>query len=200
MAVVLVAFASTLTVLDAATWATTGHFSVVMQSDPSMLGWIFRLVFMAASVGIIVVLVHNGSVIDAGRRSRTVLRLLIIAASAAYLAFDTAWAIPGVDVGELRQDRGGSFPWWFTISTIFIGGIGLIAPAVLGITMLVQKDRSPAALLLSAAVAVYAVSYLALAALGSPWANPAYAGVVMNFELVLLGAGRPRRARTANTE
>jgi hypothetical protein len=99
-----------------------------------------------------------------------------------------------VDVGELWQDRGGSFPWWFTISTTFIGGIGLIAPAVLGIIMLVQGDRSPAAWLLSAAVAVYAVSYLALAALGSPWATPAYAGVVMNFGLALLGAGQPRRA------
>lgn len=194
VAVVLVAVASTLTVVDAATWAMTGHFSFVTHADFPMLGWVVRLVFMAASVGIIVVLVRNGPVIDAGRRSRTVLRLLIIAASAAYLVFDTAWAISGVEVGDLWQDRGGSFPWWSTVSTVFIGGIGLIAPAVLGIIMLAQGDRSPAAWLLSAAVAVYAITYLGLAALGSLWANPAYAGVVMNFGLALLGAGQPRRA------
>lgn len=194
VAVVLVVVASVVTVVDAATWAVTGHFSFVTQTDALMLEWALRLVFMATSVGIIVVLVRNGPVIDAGRKFRTALRLLIIAASAAYLVFDTAWAISGVEVGDLWQDRGGSFPWWFTFTTAFIGGIGLIAPAVLGITMLVQGDRSPAAWLLTAAVAVYAISYWGLAALGSQWANPAYTGVVMNFGLALLGADQSRNA------
>jgi hypothetical protein len=191
---VLVAIASTPTVVDAAMWAMTGRFSFLTQTDSPMLEWALRLVFMAASVGIIVVLVRNGSVIDAGRKSRTELRLLIIPTSATYLVFDTAWAISGVEVGELWQDPGGSFPWWFTVSTVFIGGIGLTAPAVLGITMLAQGDRSPAAWLLTTAVAVHAVSYLGPAALGSPWATLAYTGVVMNLGLALLGASQPRKA------
>ncbi len=193
VAVVLAAVTAVVIVVDAATGAMTGHFSFLTQTDSPMLEWAFRLVFMAASVAVIVVLVRNGPVIDAGHRSRTVLRLLIITASAAYLVFDTVWALSGVDVGELWQDRGGRFPWWFTLSTVIIGGIGLIAPAVLGITMLVQGDRSPAAWLLAAAVVVYVISYLGSAALGSMWANPAYAVVVMNFGLALLGAGQLRR-------
>lgn len=193
VALVLAAVTAVVTLVDAATWALTGHSSFLTQTDPPMLKWVVWLVFMAANVAVIVVLVRNGSVIDAGRRSRTVLRLLTIVALVAYLVFDTAWTISGVDADALWQDRGGSFPWWFTLFTVFIGGIGLIAPAVLGITMLVQGDRSPAAWLLAAAVAVYAITFWG-PAVGSYWVNPAYSAVVMYFGLALLGAGRPWKA------
>lgn len=194
VAVVLVAIASTVAVVQAATWAMTDPSTFVMEPDYPVPEWAIRLTPMAASVGIIVVLVRNGPVIDAGRKFRTVLRLLIIAALVAYLVFDTALAIFGVDVGELWQDHGGSFPWWFIVPAVLINGVGMIAPAVLGITMFAQGDRSPAAWLLSAAVAVYAVTYLGLAAFGGRWVDTTYAVVVMNFGLALLGADQPREA------
>lgn len=192
VALVLAAVTAVVTVVDVATLAITGHSLFFTQTDPPMLKWVVWLVFVAANVAVIVVLVRNRSVIDAGHRSRTVLRLLTIVALVAYLVIDTAWAISGVDAEELWHDRGGSFPWWFTLATV-IWWIGLIAPAVLGITMLVQGDRSPAAWLLAAAVAVYAITFWG-PSVGSHWITPAYSVVVLYFGLALLGAGQLRRA------
>lgn len=194
VALVLVAIGAVLALADAFMLAVTGSILWGMEGGPPVVERVSRLVFVAVNLGIIAVLVRNKAVIDAGHRARTVLRWIIIVSQAGVAVFGMVWALVGPDGGAIPPDAGGSIPWWITAMSL-VGTVGLAASVVLGITMLVQGNRSLAAWLLAIAVVVEGVLFWGLTAVGSPWASPVYAGVVVNFGLALLGADLPRRIR-----
>lgn len=187
IAVVLVAVASAVALLEFAVSALTGGIPFGTNTQAPAMAWPVRLVHVAAEVSILAVLLRNARTIDAGRRSRTALRLVVLVASAAYLAFMLALELLVPQIDALWQGPAEGFPWWFEVMNA-VGLVGLAAPWALGITMLVQGDRSPAAWLLAAAVPMTAVTYLLPFVLGGPWAALPLGGVIVSFGLALLGA------------
>lgn len=196
IALVLVAVASVLSVLD---------FVLLVQSEGLPAGpegrpaaWLVQLVHLAGEVGILAVLLRNARAIDAGRRSRTVLRLVLVVALAAYVAFMTVLTLLVPEVGDLWRSTAGGWPWWFDVMSV-VGMVGFVLPWVLGITMVVQGDRSPAARLLAVAAAVHLATLLLSFVLGHLWAALPLSGVLTSIGLALLGARVPAEAQ-ARTE
>lgn len=185
---VLVTIASVLSVLEFVTSVMSGGFPTEPGSGPTT--WTVQLVHLAAEVGILAVLLRNARAIDAGRRSRTVLRLVLVGTLAAYLVSMTALTLLVPEIGDLWRGPAEGFPWWFN-AVQAVGLVSLVLPWALGITMLVQGDRSPAAWLLAAAAPVYLATLLLPFVLGSIWVALPLSGVLTNVGLALLGARVP---------
>lgn len=188
VALVLVAVASVLSVLEFVVLVGSG--CVAAEEDRPAVEWLVRLVHLAAEVGIIAVLLRNARAIDAGRRFRTVLRLVVVGTLVAYLAFMTALSLLVPETGDLWRGAVDGFPWWFDVMRV-VGMVGLVAPWALGITLLVQGDRSPAAWLLAVAVPVYVVTLLLPFVLAGPWVALPLVGILTSVGLALLGARAP---------
>lgn len=188
VALVLVAAASVFSVLEFV--ALVGSGGVALEEERPAVEWLVRLVHLAAEAGLIAVLLRNARAIDAGRRSRTVLRLVLVGTLVAYLVFTTALSLLVPETGDLWRGAADGWPWWFDVLRV-VGMIGLVAPWALGITMLVQGDRSPAARLLAVAVPVYAVTLLLPFVLGGAWGALPLVGILTSVGLALLGARAP---------
>lgn len=188
--VVMVAVVSVLTLVEAVTGATTEAPSFVSATGSPVVERVLRLVFITMVAGLIVVMVRNAAVPDAGHRSRTVLRWTTITVVAAHTVFDTGWALLDPQTDAFWPADGSSLPWWLALVSL-LGWTGIVAPTALGATMLLQGDRSPAAWLLAAATVVSILLFRGLNALGSPRASLACGGVVTDFGLALLGATAP---------
>lgn len=191
----LTAAASTLVLLDAVFHSATGGPSPFAYNASPVMAAIYSVAEIAVHAGFAVVLVLNGPEIDAGHRFRTVLRTLLVAATAALAAMSVVGEVVEVVSGPIPED--GALMAAGTVAFFVI----MIAPQVLGVTMLVQGDRSPGAWVLSAAVPIFVLS-LVLGALGSPWGHPGYFEATVFLGIALLGfsgsAGRaPRAARAA---
>ncbi|MEX5269565.1 hypothetical protein [Kocuria sabuli] len=185
IALALVAVASVLSVLQFAFSAVAAEPALVVA--PPAVAWLVRLVHLATEAALVAVLLRNAPVIDAGRRSRKVLRLLVVVAMGAYMVYGVLFDLAGPPVEEIWRGPAGGFPWWFDAMNV-VGLVGLVGPWVLGITMLVQGDRSTAARLLAVAAPVAVVTHLLPAVLGASWAGLPLAGVLTSFGLALLGA------------
>ena len=183
------AVASVLSVLEFATYAAPGGLPAEPRSPP-VPAWLAQLVHLAAEVGILAVLLRNARTIDADRRSRQVLRLVVVVTLATYLVFATALTLLMPESGNPWGNVLDGLPWWFTIMWV-VGLVSLAAPWALGITMLVPGDRSPATWLLAAAAPAYVATLLLPFVLGNAWVALPLSGVLTNVGLALLGARVP---------
>jgi hypothetical protein len=75
----------------------------------------------------------------------------------------------------------------------------LLGPPALGITVLVQGERTPSAFLMAACVPALGLLIL-LGFVAPDWAHPAYLETVVNFGLALLGVGASRTAPVRQRE
>lgn len=193
VALVLVTIASALSVIEFVTSVLSGGFPTEPGEGPTT--WLVRLVHLVADVGVLTVLLRNARAIDAGRRLRTVLRLVLVGTLAVYLVSMTALTLFVPEIGDLWQGPAEGFPWWFN-AVQAVGLLGLVVPWVLGITMLVQGNRSPAAWLLAVAAPVHLATLLLPFVLGSIWVALPLSGVLTNVGLALLGAHATENARS----
>ncbi|MDO5739958.1 MAG: hypothetical protein Q4P07_07395 [Ornithinimicrobium sp.] len=178
VALVLAALVSFIALYDAVTHGLTGHWSEFSTEPGDRVAWVAHLGSVIHGAGyrsfVAVLWKYRGS-IDAGRRSRSVLRTIMVAAYAAIVPVGVASTIVGTDgaAGALG-------------TALFLPM--LLVPPALGITMLVQGDRRPGAWLMAGSIpAVGAVALLAW--LAPDWAHPGYVETVVNFGIALLGVG-----------
>ncbi|MGC0144843.1 hypothetical protein [Pseudactinotalea sp. Z1732] len=174
---------------DAATFALTGQYSAA--SDEFGLNPLFVLsgiVHGLAYLAFTAVLHLHRHRVDAGSRFRRVVRvvlsLALVALAAGMLGSTAVSMVQGevVDSGALGALAGINF------LLMFVGGV------MLGFALLRRRELRPAAITLVAIVPAILLVIL-LAAVGSPWAHPAYAEVMVGFGLAFIGlTPRPRPA------
>ncbi len=186
VALVLAALVSFIALYDAVTHGITGHWSAFSDEVGYGVPWIAHIgsaVHGAAYLAFVAVLWKYRGSIDAGRRSRSMLRNILMVAYAAIVPVGVATAVVGGDgvLGALG-------------TALFMPM--LLVPAALALTMLAQGDRRPGAWLMAGSVP--AVGAMALLASVAPnWAHPGYIEAVVNFGIALLGVGAVSTAITA---
>ncbi len=174
---------STIALADALTRIVTGSDSVF--ADGSALPFVSAVggaVHVACYALIVVVLFTVAAPVFRGRPWRSVVRWALA-------------AVYGTMAIGLTVHLFGIEPEGVLGIAVNVGFFGmLLFPAVLGITLLVQGDRSPSAWLLMLTVPATALMFV----LPESAAHPGYAETLANLGLALLGVGAataPRAAR-----
>ena len=185
---VLAAAVSALVLFDALFHTFTGEPSPVSYNASPATTAVYDVADILLHAGFAAVLVLTGREIDAGRTSRTVLRVLLVAATTVIAGIGVAGEAAEAVTGPLPEDgalmAAGSMAFF----------VVMVAPQVLGITMLIQGDRSSATWVLSAAAPVFVLT-LVLMALGSPLGHPGYFEATVFLGIALLGlSGGPEEA------
>ena len=181
LALALAAAVCGIALYDAFTHGLTGHYSVFSDEEPHTIPWLTTLgsiVHGLAYLAFVAVLLRHAASIDAGRRSRTILRWVLVVAYASITLVGTALAVTGRSNGTLGM----------VATAIFVPM--LLVPPALGIVMLVQGDRRPAAYLLAGTLLAWLLVGL-LAWIARDWAHPGYVETTVNLGLALLGVPRP---------
>ncbi len=178
-AVLMAALVSAIALQDALTQGFTGHASALSDEPGQTVPWLANLgsaVHILAYVAFIAVMLRFGTVIDAGRRVRTALRWPLIVAYGVIAVVLTAM--------EVTNTVGG--PLGMVANVVFL--VMLLGPPALGVTMLLQGERTPSAYLMTASVPALGLT-IVLGLVAPDWAHPAYMETVVNFGLALLGVG-----------
>lgn len=161
---------------DAVVQGLTGGSVLDLLPESPAVDVVVETIHLLVYLGLIAVLVRNARDIDAGRRSRTVLRVLTA------LAFVLLTVTTGVAMAFFEeQDEG----MGAVVTAAFL--LTLVVPPLLGVTMILQGDRSPGAWLLAAGLPVF-VATAVLLELGTTWAHPGYTEVLIALGTALLGA------------
>lgn len=178
-ALVSVIALSAIALTDAITHGLTGTYSVFADGGPlPVVAMIGGLVHAACYALLVAVLFSVASPLFARRPWRNVLRWGLAAAYGAMAVgmVVTAFGMTPTGVLEIVINLG-----FFAM---------LLLPAALGITLLIQRDRSPSAWLLTLSL----LGIVAMFVLPEAWAHPAYAETFAAVGLALLGSSRTSAA------
>lgn len=173
---------SAIALTDAMTRGLTGADSVFADGSAApVLEAIGDIVHIACYVLLVAVLIVVADPLFAGRPWRQILRWALV------VAYGTM-AI-GMTAGLLGAGSGGVLAVAVTVGFFAM----LLLPGVLGITLLVRRDRSLSAVLLTLTLPAVVLMFV----LPDGWAHPGYAETFANIGLALLGVGAPVAAHGA---
>lgn len=186
VAVVMASAISAVALTDAVARGVAG-WSPIDQDQG--IGWVNITVSVVHAVGYAVLaglLMSQAPSIDAGSRVRRWLRRLLEVTLAALAGlYGIVFFLVDMTAASAAATVSGA------VAGIAFAGMFVLSCA-LGVSLLNRRELRPAAWLLSAQIPVLALTLL-LAAIGSPFAHPAYLEVTSAFGLALLG--RPVAAR-----
>lgn len=173
IAVISAVLVSGIALTDAITQGLTGAASVFTGGGAlATAGDIIHAICFGA---IVAVLLTVAAPVFEGRPWRQVLRWTLVVAYGVMTI--------GMMLGAL-----GVSPGLLEVLFNLVFALQLLAPAALGITLLVQGDRSPSAWLLAGTIAAFGLMF-ALGATAPAWAHPAYTEVLADVGLALVGVG-----------
>ncbi len=176
----------TIALFDAATAATTGHYSVFADDSgnaPAQVG--SSLVHGLAYAALAWVLIREGFRFApygrVVRGTRWVLTVSLLVLALGFVVVSPVLVLVGAEL-----DGAAGTAWGAVASLAFFGMI--LSAVVLSVVVLRRNHLGIGGRVLGLLLPVAAGSVL-LGVLGSPWAHPAYVETVINIGLALVGAG-----------
>jgi hypothetical protein len=185
-AVAAAALTSSIALFDAATAATTGHYSVFAEDSGNTLALVVSDIVHGLNYAALGwVLVHErrcfagyGRLV---RGARWVLLASLAVLAIAFLVVAPALAVSGAHPAGVLGAA-----WGVLANVTFFGMI--LATVLLSLVVLRRNRLGVGGRVLRLLLPV-AVATVLLGVLGSPWAHPAYVETVINLGLALVGAG-----------
>jgi hypothetical protein len=186
VALVAAALTSSIALFDAATAATTGHYSVFADDSDSLLSQAGSSVVHGACYAALTwVLVREADRFsEYGRAVRITRRVLVV--SLAVLGVGFVAVAPALTLAGITVNGPAGTLWGLVASIAFFAMIGtaVVLSVVVWRRNLVGVGGQVLRLLLPVAAGT-----ILLGVLGSPWAHPAYVETTINVGIALIGAG-----------
>jgi hypothetical protein len=185
-ALVAAVLTSSIALFDAATSATTGHYSVFAEDSGNTVAEVASdLVHGLNYTAIAWVLIREGLRFRSYGRVVRAARTVLVA-SLGVLAVGFVVVVPALALTGTEPDGAAGTLWGLAATIGFFGMI--LATLVLGAVVIRRNLLGIGGAVLRLLLPVAALTAL-LGVLGSPWAHPAYVEAVINIGLALVGAG-----------